>query len=111
MKDYIEERVLEVAQYIIDSKATIRKTAKVFGVSKSTIHKDMTERLPKINPAIAEQTHLILELNKSERPAVLIESVQQVFLWIECLTDHKSELEVFTGSARSLRHRVYTTGR
>lgn len=67
MKDYIEERVLEVAQYIIDSKATIRKTAKVFGVSKSTIHKDMTERLPKINPTIAEQTHLILELNKSER--------------------------------------------
>lgn len=67
MKDYIEERVLEVAQYIIDSKATIRKTAKVFGVSKSTIHKDMTERLPKINPSIAEQTHLILELNKSER--------------------------------------------
>ena len=67
MKDYIEERVLEVAQYIIDSKATIRKTAKVFGVSKSTIHKDMTERLPKINPTIAEQTHSILELNKAER--------------------------------------------
>ena len=57
LKDYIEERVLEVAKYIIDSKDTIRKTAKVFGVSKSTIHKDMTERLPKINPAIAEQTH------------------------------------------------------
>ena len=67
MKDYIEERVLEVAQYILDSKTTIRKTAKVFGVSKSTIHKDMTERLPKINPLIAEQTQLILELNKSER--------------------------------------------
>ena len=67
MKDYIEERVLEVAKYIIESKETIRKTAKVFGVSKSTIHKDMTERLPKINPLIAEQTQLILELNKSER--------------------------------------------
>lgn len=67
MKDYIEERVLEVAKYIIDSKDTIRKTAKVFGVSKSTIHKDMTERLPKINPTIAEQTNLILELNKAER--------------------------------------------
>ena len=67
MKDYIEERVLEVAKYIIDSKATIRKTAKVFGVSKSTIHKDMTERLPKINPTIAEQTQNILELNKAER--------------------------------------------
>ena len=39
----------------------------IFGVSKSTIHKDMTERLPKINPAIAEQTHSVLELNKSER--------------------------------------------
>ena len=67
MKDYIEERVLEVAQYIIDSKSTIRKTAKVFGVSKSTIHKDMTERLLKINPEIAQETHSILELNKAER--------------------------------------------
>ena len=67
MKDYIEERVLDVAKYIIESKATIRKTAKVFGVSKSTIHKDMTERLLKINPEIAEETHLILELNKAER--------------------------------------------
>lgn len=67
MKDYIEERVLEVAQYIIYSRATIRKTAKVFGVSKSTIHKDMTERLPKINPDIAEEAKSILDLNKAER--------------------------------------------
>ncbi len=67
MKDYIEERVLDVAQYIIDSKATIRKTAKVFGVSKSTIHKDMTERLPKINPSIAQEAKNILDLNKAER--------------------------------------------
>lgn len=67
MKDYIEERVLEVAHYIIDSKATIRKTAKVFGVSKSTIHKDMTERLPKINQAIAQEAKYILDMNKSER--------------------------------------------
>ncbi len=67
MKDYIEERVLEVANYIIDSKATIRKTARVFGVSKSTIHKDMTERLPKLNPAIAQEAKLILDLNKAER--------------------------------------------
>lgn len=67
MKDYIEERVLEVANYIIDSKATIRKTAKVFGVSKSTIHKDMTERLPKINPQIADEAKNILDFNKAER--------------------------------------------
>lgn len=58
MKDYIEERVLEVANYIISSKATIRKTAKVFGVSKSTVHKDMTERLPKINPQIAKEAKI-----------------------------------------------------
>lgn len=67
MKDYIEERVLEVANYIINSKATIRKTAKVFGVSKSTIHKDMTERLPKINPQVADQAKNILDFNKAER--------------------------------------------
>lgn len=67
MKDYIEERVLEVAKYIIESKATIRKTAKIFGVSKSTIHKDMTERLPKINPQIAKEAKSILDYNKAER--------------------------------------------
>ena len=76
MKDYIEDRVLEVAKYIIESKATIRRTAKVFGVSKSTIHKDMTERLPIINPQVANITKCFkwanlalssLDLNKSER--------------------------------------------
>lgn len=67
MKDYIEERVLEVAKYIIDSKATIRKTAKIFGVSKSTVHKDITERLPKLNPQIAKEAKQILDINKAER--------------------------------------------
>ena len=67
MKDYIENRVLDVAKYIIDSKSTIRKTAKIFGVSKSTIHKDMTDRLPLINPQIAEQAKIVLDINKSER--------------------------------------------
>jgi len=67
LKDYIEDRVLEVARYIIESQATIRKTASVFGVSKSTIHKDMTERLPKINPQVAEEAKTILNLNKAER--------------------------------------------
>lgn len=67
MKDYIEERVLEVAKYIIDSRATIRKTAKIFGVSKSTVHKDITERLPKLNPQIAKEAKQILDINKAER--------------------------------------------
>ena len=67
MKDYIEERVLKVGKYIITSKATIRRTAIVFGVSKSTIHKDMIERLPKINPQIAAEVKNVLDHNKAMR--------------------------------------------
>ena len=50
MKDYIHERVIAAAKYVLDTKSTVRETAKVFGVSKSTIHKDITDRLPRINP-------------------------------------------------------------
>ncbi|MBE6081807.1 MULTISPECIES: sporulation transcriptional regulator SpoIIID [Tissierellales] len=67
MKDYIEERALKVAKYIISEKSTVRQAATVFGVSKSTVHKDVTERLPKINPLIAGMVKQILEKNKSER--------------------------------------------
>ena len=63
----IENRVLEVAQYIIDTKATIRVTAKVFGVSKSTIYKDIAERILKLNPKIAKDVEKVLLYNKSER--------------------------------------------
>ena len=67
MKIHIEERAIIVAKYIIDKNSTVRQTAKRFGVSKSTIHKDMTERLPKINPIIAKEAKHILDLNKAER--------------------------------------------
>ncbi len=67
MKGYIEERAVTIAQYIIDSKATVRQAAGRFGVSKSTIHKDMTERLPSINHVLAENVRKVLDLNKSER--------------------------------------------
>lgn len=67
MKDYIEERTLEIAKYILSENATVRKAAGVFGVSKSTVHKDVTERLPKINPLIASMVKEILEVNKQER--------------------------------------------
>jgi putative DeoR family transcriptional regulator, stage III sporulation protein D len=67
VKDYIEERALEIAKYIISEKATVRQAAGVFGVSKSTVHKDVTERLPKINPLIANMVKEVLELNKAER--------------------------------------------
>ncbi|NLJ79341.1 MAG: sporulation transcriptional regulator SpoIIID [Tissierellia bacterium] len=67
MKDYIEERALEIAEYIIDEEATVRQAAGVFGVSKSTVHKDVTERLPKINPLIATMVKKVLQKNKAER--------------------------------------------
>ena len=67
MKDYIEERAVAIANYIIDHNATVRQTAKSFGISKRTVHKDCTERLISINPALAAQTRVVLDLNKSER--------------------------------------------
>lgn len=67
MKDYIEERAVEIAYYIIEHKATVRQTAKIFGVSKSTVHKDVTERLLKINPALAGEARKVLNVNKQER--------------------------------------------
>ena len=67
MKDYIEERAVEIANYIIETKATVRQTAKKFGVSKSTVHKDCTERLLQINPALAAETRKVRDVNKSDR--------------------------------------------
>ncbi|MBR9936745.1 sporulation transcriptional regulator SpoIIID [Oscillospiraceae bacterium Marseille-Q3528] len=67
MKDYIEERAVEIAEYIIENSATVRQTAKKFGISKSTVHKDVTERLNQINPALAGQARQVLDVNKSER--------------------------------------------
>ncbi len=67
MKDYIEERALEIAKYIISSKTTVRDAARIFGVSKSTVHKDVTERLPRINPSVAMQVKEIMDQNKAER--------------------------------------------
>lgn len=63
----IEERATELAHYIIDSKDTVRGAAKQFGVSKSTVHKDVSERLLKINPALASEVREILDENKAER--------------------------------------------
>ena len=63
----IEERAAEVAHYIVENNATVRQAAKAFGISKSTVHKDVAERLLKINPTLAEEARKVLDLNKSER--------------------------------------------
>ncbi len=67
MQEYIIKRVLEISNYILESSSTVRQTAAVFGVSKSTVHKDVTERLPEINEELAERVRHVLELNKAER--------------------------------------------
>ena len=67
MKDNIEQRAVELAEYIIENKATVRETAKQFGVSKSTVHKDVGTRLKKINKCLYIRVKSVLELNKSER--------------------------------------------
>lgn len=68
MKGYsIEERANELAHYIIESKDTVRGAAKKFGISKSTVHKDLSERIVKINPVLASKVRQILDENKAER--------------------------------------------
>jgi putative DeoR family transcriptional regulator (stage III sporulation protein D) len=67
LKDYIEERAIDIANYIIENNATVRQTAKQFGISKSTVHKDVTERLMQVNPALAKEARKVLDVNKSER--------------------------------------------
>lgn len=67
VKDYIWKRVLDVSQHIHRTRDTVRDTAQLFGVSKSTVHKDVTERLPRINPELAAQVKRVLDFNKAER--------------------------------------------
>ncbi|MGD0152980.1 MAG: sporulation transcriptional regulator SpoIIID [Thermacetogeniaceae bacterium] len=67
MQEYIRRRVMDVSNYILESSATVRQTAQVFDVSKSTVHKDVTERLPRIDGKLASKVRTILELNKAER--------------------------------------------
>lgn len=67
MHDYIKERTLKIGLHFVETRSTVRKIAKEFGVSKSTVHKDLTERLPEINPELAEEVKKILEYHKSIR--------------------------------------------
>lgn len=67
MSDTIEQRACELAVYIIETNATVRSAAKHFGISKSTVHKDLQQRLPKCNRSLFLQVRKILDLNKEER--------------------------------------------
>jgi len=67
MQEYIQKRVLDICAYILETRATVRQAAQVFRVSKSTVHKDMTERLPSLNKELALKVKRVLEHNKAER--------------------------------------------
>ena len=67
MHTNIEERACDLAVYIIENKATVRAAAKQFGISKSTVHKDLKERLKTVNPALYHQVRELLDINKAER--------------------------------------------
>ncbi len=67
LENNLEERAVQLARYMVENNATVRQTATVFGVSKSTVHKDLTERLPSINRQLAEQARQVLDVNKAER--------------------------------------------
>lgn len=65
--DYIKERTLRIGNHVVETRNTVRMIAKEFGISKSTVHKDLTERLPEINPELANEVKTILEYHKSIR--------------------------------------------
>lgn len=67
MTGTIDERVTKLAVYIIENKATVRATAQYFGISKSTVHKDVSQRLPRMNTLLYKQVREILDLNKAQR--------------------------------------------
>lgn len=67
MREHIRRRVVDVSHYIVEARATVRQAAAVFGVSKSTVHKDVTERLPRVSKELARKVKQILAVNKAER--------------------------------------------
>ena len=67
MKSYIVTRAVEIANYIVENNATVRQAAKQFGISKSTVHKDISERLPLFNRALYLQVKEVLDVNKAQR--------------------------------------------
>lgn len=67
MKGIVEERAITLGEYIVSNNATVRETAKKFSVSKSTVHKDVTERLVKLNRPLSEEVRTVLDKNKDER--------------------------------------------
>ena len=67
MKECVEDRAVELGEYIVENKATVRAAAKVFGISKSTVHMDVAKRLEKISPGLYNEVREVLDVNKAQR--------------------------------------------
>lgn len=67
MKGIVEERAVELGTYIVENKTTVRETAKKFGISKSTVHTDVSKRLEKLNPGLYHEVRTVLDVNKAQR--------------------------------------------
>ena len=67
MKGNVEERAVRLGEYIIENRSTVRESAKAFGISKSTVHKDLTSRLPRLNSGLYKEVRAVLDVNKEER--------------------------------------------
>ena len=80
MREDIEKRALEIGHYIVEKSATVRQTASVFRVSKSTVHKDVTERLPAIDHTLADEVRTVLNVNKAERHIRVVLATKEKYL-------------------------------
>ena len=88
MKGIVEERAIKLGEYIVESKDTVRRAAAKFGISKSTVHKDVTDRLKVINPPLYREVSLVLEQNKQERHMRGGEATRQKYMQMK-----KSEMD------------------
>ncbi len=83
MQNYIRKRAVKIAYHILQTSNTVRQTAEIFGISKSTVHKDVSERLPRINQDLADQVRCILDKNKAERHIRGGEATRQKYACLE----------------------------
>ena len=106
MKGIVEERAAMLGEYIIESRATVRSTAKKFGVSKSTVHKDVSQRLKVLNPALYRQVREILDTNKSERHIRGGLATKKKYLQKKASESEKAENQLQYGSY-TIQNRIF----
>ncbi|MBR5318963.1 MAG: sporulation transcriptional regulator SpoIIID [Peptococcaceae bacterium] len=105
MQEYIEKRVLEICDYIIQTGATVRQAAAQFGVSKSTVHKDLTERLPELNKEQYERVKVVLDNNKAERHLRGGEATRQKYAYQAQLWAKNKKKQNFDGNMTCIRNK------